>query len=259
MTARFFLGPWIVAAAAWLAVGAPRSAADESGQPTNTAAAATHHDTAGNVAAGNVAAGNVAAGEVDASSHHAAETDHAAHEHDPYDLSHGNAGPLMGNPIEWRYDLAVASFAVFVVLFSLLSRFAWGAIRDGLDRREQAVAGRLEAAQRSADEAAEQLRLYQEKLAAAGQEAQDLVTQTRRTAEAEAEAFRRETQAAMAREQERAIADIQAAKNAAIQEVAQHAADLAVLLAGRIVRRELDPQGHAAMIAEALEKFPSQN
>ena len=37
MTARFFLGPWIVAAAAWLAVGAPRSAADEWGQPTNTA------------------------------------------------------------------------------------------------------------------------------------------------------------------------------------------------------------------------------
>jgi F-type H+-transporting ATPase subunit b len=251
VTARFFLGPWIVAAAAWLAVGSPQSAADASGQPTNTAAAeAVAHQNA---------AGDDAAGEVDASSHDAAEADHAAHEHDPYDLSHGNAGPLMGNPIEWRYDLAVASFAVFVVLFSLLSRFAWGAIRDGLDRREQAVAGRLEAAQRSADEAAEQLRLYQEKLAAAGQEAQDLVTQTRRTAEAEAEAFRRETQTAMAREQERAIADIQAAKNAAIQQVAHHAADLAVLLAGRIIRRELDPQDHAAMIAEALEKFPSQN
>ena len=251
VTARFFFGPWIVAVAAWLAAEAPLGAADEAGQPTDTAAVDEPQ--------ANPDAVGAPAGEAGASSADTAAADHGGHEHDPYDLSHGNAGPLMANPIEWRYDLALASFAVFVVLFSLLSRFAWGAIRDGLDRRERAIAERLEAAQQSADEAAEQLRVYQEQLAAAGREAQELVAQARRTAEAEAEAFRREAQEAMTRQQERAIADIQAATSAALGEVAQRAADLAVLLAGRIVRRELNPQDHAAMIAEALDKFPSQN
>ena len=68
-----------------------------------------------------------------------------------------------------------------------------------------------------------------------------------------------ERQGTAARERDRAIADIQAAKNAAVTEIAGRAADMAVLLAGRIVRRELNEQDHTAMIAEALEKFPSQN
>jgi len=238
VTFRFFLGLWMAALAAWLAAGAALHAVEEE-----------NPRSVGPPGAG------TAAGQVEAASDHG----HGDHGHDPYDLSHANAGPLMNNPIEWRYDLALASFAVFVVLFWLLSRFAWGSIRDGLDRRERAIAARLEAAQRSADQAAEQLRLYQEKLAAAALEAQELVNQARRAAEAAAETFRREAQEAAARERERAIADIQAAKNVAIREVAERAADLAVLLAGRIVRRELNPQDHAALIVEALENFPSQN
>jgi len=238
VTVRFFLGLWMVALAAWLAAGSPLHAVEEPNQPAIGAPGA-----------------GAAAGQVEA----APDQGHGDHGHDPYDLSHGNAGPLMNNPIEWRYDLALASFAVFVVLFLLLSRFAWGSIRDGLDRRERAIAARLEAAQRSADQAAEQLRLYQEKLVAAALEAEELVNQARHTAETAADAFRREAQEAAARERDRAIADIQAAKNVAVREVAQRAADLAVLLAGRIVRRELSPQDHTALIVEALENFPSQN
>ena len=45
----------------------------------------------------------------------------------------------------------------------------------------------------------------------------------------------------------------------AVAEIGRQGADLAVKLAGRIVRRELSPQDHSALIAEALEKFPSQN
>jgi F-type H+-transporting ATPase subunit b len=245
VTVRCFLGLWLVAIAVGFAAVVPARAAEAASHPADVGAVVE--------AAPDPGAHSPGAHSPDA---HAG---HGGHEHDPYDLGHGNAGPLMTNPIEWRYDLALASFAVFVVLFLLLSRFAWGSIRDGLDRREKAIVGRLEAAQQSADEAAEQLRLYQEKLAAAAQESQDLVNQARRTAEAAADAFRREAQEAAARERDRAIADIQAAKNVAVQEVAQRAADLALLLAGRIVRRELSPQDHAAMIAEALEQLPSQN
>jgi F-type H+-transporting ATPase subunit b len=166
---------------------------------------------------------------------------------------------MMTNPIEWRYDMTLASFAVFVSLLLLLGRFAWGSIQEGLDRREKAIAARIESARQSADDAAEQLRLYQQKLAAATHEAQELLTKARRDGEASADAIRRAAQDAAARERDRAIADIQAAKNVAVTEIAQRAADMAVSLAGRIVRRELREQDHTLMITEALEKFPSQN
>ena len=178
---------------------------------------------------------------------------------DPYDLSHANAGPKLEDPTEWRFDMALCTLAVFLLLFGMLQKVAWKRIQTGLHRREQSILQRIEDAKRSADEAAEQLRLYQAKLAAAGQEAQELLTKARRDGEAAADAIRREAQETAARERDRAIADIQAAKNVAVTEIAQHAADMAVVLAGRIVRRELREQDHTAMIAEALEKFPSQN
>ena len=151
------------------------------------------------------------------------------------------------------------TLVTFLILLVLLAKFAWGPILMGLNRREQAIIARIEAAKSSADEAAAQLAEYRAKLAAAGQEAQELLAKARRDGEASADAIRRAAQDAAARERDRAIADIQAAKNVAVAEIGRHAADLAVKLAGRIVRRELSPQDHSAMIVEALEKFPSQN
>jgi F-type H+-transporting ATPase subunit b len=155
--------------------------------------------------------------------------------------------------------MALCTLAVFILLLGLLAKFAWGPILMGLHRREESILARIEAAKTSADEAAAQLAEYRAKLAAAGQEAQELLARARRDGEASADAIRRTAQDAAARERDRAIADIQAAKNVAVAEIGRQAADLAVKLAGRIVRRELSPQDHTAMIAEALEKFPSQN
>ena len=40
---------------------------------------------------------------------------HGGH-HDPYDLSHQNAGPKLDDPSQWKSDLALASLVVFVVI-----------------------------------------------------------------------------------------------------------------------------------------------
>lgn len=181
--------------------------------------------------------------------------DHADH----YDLSHGDASPMMDNPIELRYDMALASFLIFLSLLTLLGWFAWRPIMEGLDKRENAIALRIADAQRSADEAAEQLRLYQARLAAAADEAQALIVQARRNAESVAEKIRDEAREDARRERVRAEADIQAAKLAALRDVSQRSAQMAVQLAGRILHRELRPDDHAALIGEALEHFPSRN
>jgi F-type H+-transporting ATPase subunit b len=192
---------------------------------------------------------------------HAAEASHEgehAH-HDPYDLSHANAGPKLQDPTEWRYDTALCTFAVFVVLLIVLRLFAWRPILSGLIRREMAIASRIDEAERNAQQAAAQLEAYREKMLAAAQEAQEVVAKARRDGEALADKIRDQAREDASRERERAIADIQAAKNAALRDMAQKGADLAVLLAGRIIRRELNPEDHANLIAEALDQFPSKN
>ena len=68
-----------------------------------------------------------------------------------------------------------------------------------------------------------------------------------------------EAQEAAQRERDRAVADINAAKNQALQEVAGTVTDLSVALASQIVRREVNASDHATLVTEALQQLPSQN
>ena len=61
------------------------------------------------------------------------------------------------------------------------------------------------------------------------------------------------------RERERAVADINVAKNQALQEVAGTVTDLSVTLASQIVRREVNASDHANLVTEALQQLPSNN
>ncbi len=179
--------------------------------------------------------------------------------HDPHDLSHANATSMLEDPTEWRYDMALCTFAVFLLLLILLRAVAWRPLMTGLVRRESAIAARIEEAERDAAEAATQLQAYRDKLTAAAHEAQEIVSQARRDAEAVAEKVRNAAAEDAVRERQRALADIESAKKVALHEIAEKGADMAVGLAGRIVHRELNAQDHAELIRETLGQFPSNN
>src|SRR4051794_33128053 len=61
---------------------------------------------------------------------------HGGGHHDQYDLSHANAGPNLNKPEEFKSDLAIYTFVVFMLLLALLTKFAWGPISQGLAKRE---------------------------------------------------------------------------------------------------------------------------
>lgn len=184
---------------------------------------------------------------------------HGDAHHDTFDLSHGNATADLEKPEEWRYELALCTFAVFVLLLALLFVFAWKPIMAALEKRESGIAARIEEAERGAQKAAETLQQYEAKLAAAAGEAAEIVAKGRKDAEAVAERVRDEAHQDAERARERAVADIDTAKNAALRQLTEQGADLAVLLAGRIVRREISADEHATLISDALEQFPSNN
>ena len=266
MSPRAFYVPWYVVAAAvvGLAIGWGSSGFSARADDAPTAAdsesidevAAPEHETG----ADGGDHPQDAATEQRGDGNHGDEEHHedGAH-HDPYDLSHANASAELENPAEWRYDMAICTFVVFLILLTLLRVFAWGPIMTGLQRRETTIAARIEEAERNAEESAAQLQAHKDKMAAAAQERQEIIAGARRDADAVADKIRDEAQKDAVRERQRALAEIQSAKNAALRDVAEKGADMAVLLAGRIVRRELNPQDHAELITEALGKFPSNN
>ena len=176
---------------------------------------------------------------------------------DPYDLSHANATTDLTNPAALKADAAIFTFVIFLLLLAILVKFAWKPISHGLELREKGIADKIEQARIAAEQATAQLQQYEAKLAAATAEAQQIVAKARQDADVAGQKIVAEAQAAASKERERAVADIGAAKNQALREIAEKSVDTAIGLARNIIRREVRSGDHEQLIQDALAQFPS--
>ncbi|HUT09958.1 MAG TPA: F0F1 ATP synthase subunit B [Thermoguttaceae bacterium] len=168
----------------------------------------------------------------------------------------GGINPLSLEKIQT--DLAIWTGVVFLLLLAILWKFAWGPITQGLDRREQGIADQIDQAEQSNKEARELLGQYGQKLAGAKEEVRDILAQGRRDAEQLGQEMLEKTRQEARAEQQRALRQIDDATAAALKELAAKGADLAVNLAGRIVRAELKAGDHAKLIERTVSDFAKQ-
>lgn len=193
----------------------------------------------------------------------------AANEHDAAEAqheepAHNGEGDHGGgvNPLAVDVDLAIWTAVVFVVLLTVLRKFAWGPIISALDSREQGIADNIAAAEARNEEAKQLLADYETKLSGAADQVRELLEEARRDAEHAKTQILAEAKTAAEAEHERAMRDVNNATNAALRTIAETGADLAVELAGRIVAEKLNAADHATLIRDAVEKVsavPSQN
>ncbi len=89
--------------------------------------------------------------------------------------------------------------------------------------------------------------------------AQDLLRQARQDAAAAGAQLLDAARAQTQRERQQALAEIDTAKQVAVEQIVEQSTQLAFTLARKMILRELNPHDHAALIREALEQFPSTN
>ena len=169
----------------------------------------------------------------------------------------GEAGGI--NPVTFDPDLAIVTAIIFLVLLAVLWKFAWGPIVQALDKREHTVAEQLADAKRSQDEAKRLLVEHEQRMAGTAAEVKQLLDQARRDAEIQKQQILETAQAAAVAEKDRAVREIDAAKNAALSALAKKSVDTAVDLAGQIVRRQLNADDHSQLIGDALQQFSHDN
>jgi F-type H+-transporting ATPase subunit b len=184
---------------------------------------------------------------------------HTAGHHDDTDLSHGNATASLASPADFRFDMAIYSFLVFLILLAVLYKFAWAPIAQALERREETIARQIDEARLASEKGAALLRQYESKLAAATDEARNIVAGARKDAELAKDRIVAEARDAAHKERERAVSEITVAKNQALDEIAQRSVQTAVSLASQLIRREVRPQEHEALIGDAISKFHNEN
>ncbi len=192
----------------------------------------------------------------------AAEVEAPAHEEGHGSDAHAagtHTEPAGVNPLALDTDLAFWTAIIFVVLLTVLGKFAWGPIVKALDDREQGIADNIAAAENQHVEAKRMLGDYETKLATAADEVREMLEEARRDAEHTKGEIVAEAKAAAQAEHDRAMRDVHNAKHAALKEIGEAGANFAVDLAGKIVEKELSADDHDRLIREAVSQFPSDN
>jgi F-type H+-transporting ATPase subunit b len=174
---------------------------------------------------------------------------------------HGDGNPAERlNPItfrgwNFRGDLAIWTAVVFLIVLAVLWKFAWGPIAKALDTRERNVAEQISAAEEANRQAKLLLEEHQRKLAAAGDEVRGILEQGRRQSEQLGRELIDKAKAEAQQHQQRVMQQVDAAADAALRELADRGAQLAVELAGKIVGARLNPADHARLVEQTVEGF----
>jgi len=153
----------------------------------------------------------------------------------------------------------IVGLIAFAIVFFAIVKFVMPQLRKVLAERESQIQGNLEKADEAKRTAETELAEYRAQVAGAREEADRIIEEGRKTAEQ----LRRDIQAKAEEEAEatvvRAQEEIRAERDRAFEDLRAQVGEIAVLLAGKVVEKELDPAAHERLIDEYIDQVASGN
>lgn len=184
----------------------------------------------------------------------------AAHATEPHsDEHHGSAaGHALPGPIttsKMDVDLALWSVVTFVVFLAVLTRFAWKPLTAALDERETKVRQDILAAEASRKQAEQMLSDHAKKLADVQNEVREMLAEARRDADRARTELVSAAQAEADSLRQRALADIERARDQALDELFATMASTVSRAAEQVVGRSLTGDDHDRLVRDAVGQF----
>ena len=172
-----------------------------------------------------------------------------------------SAGPAFaaeaGEPSIFSGDIGnfIFTLIIFVIVVTVLGKFAWKPVLRVLQQREQMIHDALVEAKRERAEADKLLARYQQQVDHAREEATAIVEEGKRDAEAVRRRLHEEAQREAGEMIERAKREIRLATDAAVKDVYDLAGRLAVDVAGQVLQAEVSPDKHRQLVQDALGRI----
>lgn len=148
----------------------------------------------------------------------------------------------------------LVQLAFFIILLALLKKFAWGPLMNKMQEREEYVAGEIEAAEKSRLEAEKASKDAAAQLNQVREEAQKLIEDAKAAGAKQeqdiVEAARKEADRLILAAQ----ADIQNEKEKALQALQDKVASLSVLIASKVIEKEISAQDQEKLINDYIKE-----
>ncbi len=162
----------------------------------------------------------------------------------------------MDNPlVQPDPGLFLWTILTFLVLLGLLTKFAWKPLLAMLDRREEIIRQSLDDAEKAKHELQRLQQESKEILSKARVEAQSILAKTR----SEAEQLKREIRQMAKAQADSILRDaekqIQVETEKAIAMLKSDVVDLSLVVASKLIRRNLSKEDNQSLIEESLKQF----
>ena len=165
----------------------------------------------------------------------------------------------MNNPlVQLDPGLYIWTILTFVVLLTLLAKFAWRPLLQALEERQAQIRKSLDDAQQARQELERVQHESTQLIARARVEADGIVSQSRADAERLRQELRESARAEAANLLKNAEKQIELQTVQAIRQIRSEAVDLSVLIAEKLIGRHLSKEDNERLIAETIEQFDTQ-
>ncbi|MBY0123237.1 F0F1 ATP synthase subunit B [Bacillus sp. S/N-304-OC-R1] len=143
---------------------------------------------------------------------------------------------------------------MFAILMALLKKFAWGPLMGIMKQREEHVASEIEAAEQSRQEAKKLLEEQRNLLKEARTEAQGLIESAKKQGDLQREEIITAARAESDRIKESAKLEIEQQKEKAVAAIREQVASLSVLIASKVIEKELSADDQEKLINEYIQE-----
>jgi F-type H+-transporting ATPase subunit b len=143
---------------------------------------------------------------------------------------------------------------MFLVLMALLKKFAWGPLMGIMKEREAHVAGEITAAENSRQEAKKLLEEQRNLLKEARSDAQNLIEGAKKQGELQREEIIAASRVEAERIKEAAKLEIEQQKEKAVAAIREQVASLSVLIASKVIEKELNAADQDKLINEYIQE-----
>lgn len=149
----------------------------------------------------------------------------------------------------------VWTIIIFVLLLLILRKFAWTPILQSLNEREKRIEDSIKAADQAREQAQAQIEQQQQLLESARQEAQEIISKSRKAAEKSKEEILTQARAEAEQLLGRAKGEIQLSRDKAIQDIRTLAVELSLLATQKLIQKTLTEKDHKAMVEKSIQEL----
>jgi|SRR5581483_7661042 len=148
--------------------------------------------------------------------------------------------------------LMIWTLVCFAITFFVLRKYAFGPIQKVIDERREKIRQSIEEADNAREEARKLLEQHRALVARARGDAESILAEARRVADAQRERVREETEADRQRRLEETKRQIEAETQRALEQIRAEVADLTLIATAKVTGKVLDAADQRRLIQEAI-------